>query len=304
MRVGYSPAILAAALLSIGCATAIRPLGSRLAAGVAPEAKTEVAFVPMEKNFRGPTVLKMAAEFHQPQRPMTAYTGHVFTEQLEGPLKADMISAARRLGLAPYKVPSPETMFNEIARSQPVVAFQNLGATWLPAWHYSLVVGYSAGENTVLLHGGAKPYEEMSFDRFLKTWERGGKWAYVLVPPSSIPPHADFKEAIDNAVLFEILGRQDLAMRLYRAMAVKWPNRFEPLLGIATIQHKHRNLDLAIGTTEKALGIAPDHPALLFNLAVMHFENGDTQTAKQLKAKLFGLIPPSQAKALQAKIAF
>jgi tetratricopeptide (TPR) repeat protein len=295
---------LAAALVLSGCASAPKPISSRLPTGLAPEARIDAAFVPMEKNLCGPTVLKMAAEVHQAPRPLSAYKRFAFTEKLEGSLKSDMISAARRFGLAPYKLPALNAVFEQVADGQPVVVFQNLSAAWLPAWHYSLVVGYSAKKNSMILHGGKVPFEEMRFERFMATWDRGGNWAYVLMPPERIPSFADFKESVDNAVLFEILGRQDLAMSLYRAMSAKWPDRFEPLLGIATIQHKHHNRDLAIKTTHRALKLAPDHPALLFNLAVMHFENGDTLKAKQLKAKLFSLVSEDQAKALQAKIAF
>jgi len=232
----------------------------------------------------GPSVLNMAVEAHKPGIAYSVFKRMTYREELNGTLKSDIIGAARRLGLAPYRVPSMSQMLTLVEHGQPVIVFQNLGVSWLPAWHYSLLVGYRADRNAVYLHTGKEPYQELGFSRFHATWRRGGKWSYVVVPAGVIPEHVPFAEALDNAVVFENLGQKDVALAIYTGMAGRWPERFEPHLGLASLHYQSGNLRPAIAEMRLALDRNPNHPDLIANLALLYEESGQPTQAKRLKS--------------------
>jgi hypothetical protein len=267
-----------------------RELGEYLRPSQAREIKVASVFLPQQnEGLCGPTVLKMASERYQPGISLTTYEQMTFRKELNGTLKPDMLSATRRLGLVPYRVPSVRQMLALVEQGQSVIVFQNLGVSWLPAWHFSLLVGYQTSQNLVYLHTGQTPYQELNFDRFLATWKRGGDWAYIVVPAHFIPEHASFSEALDNAIVFENLGREDLAMVVYAAMKHRWPMRFEPFLGLANLLYQDGKLRQAIDEMRLALDRNPGHPALISNLEALYEERGNLNKAKDLKALARGV---------------
>lgn len=286
-----------------GCASG-PSLSHHLRQPATREILNSVNFVPQDQKLCGPVVLKMANEYHQPARPLSDYKNLVYLEKLEGTLKTDLLAGARRLGLSPYAVPTVATMLEQVEHHQPVVVFQNLGLSWLPAWHYSLLVGFHSGKNLVYVHGGNKPYEALSFDRFVSTWRRGGEWAYVLVPASQVPSHAPFEEALDNGIVFERLEKTDQALELYSAMANRWPERFEPHLGRAQIFYQRGRHHQALVEIQAGLRKSPAHPALLFNLAELYHELGRRGKALHLKRQLLASLPMGQREIFQRKFTF
>lgn len=245
----------------------------------------EIPFIPQEKNLCGPTVLKMATQTFLPDVSFETYKNLTFREKAQGTFKSDMLSSTRRLGLTPYKVPTLNIMFNEINHGRPVIVFQNLGLSWYPAWHYALLVGYDSEKNIVYLHSGTDANLEMNFPLFTRTWKRGENWSYVVVPPEIIPPHVSLNEVLDNATVFESLKEKAIAQKIYKSMIDRWPNRFEPHLGLANIFYEDKKIKPAIKEIEIALKLNPKHPALLYNLSVLYHESGDLNKALQYKTQ-------------------
>lgn len=243
----------------------------------------DVPFVAQEKNMCGPVVLKMATHFSAPQFTLNDLKEMTFREEAQGTFQSDILSASRRMGLTPYRVSNSADLWSQIRDGRPVIVFQNMGVSWLPAWHFSLVVGYNAEKDQVLLHSGTEPYQPLGLKRFLSTWNRGDRWSYVVTQSEDIPRQAPFEEALENALLFEKIGNPEAARRLYQAMSPRFPERFEPHLGLAQLMYAKKNLRGALSEMEKAVQIKPDHPALLFNLSVLNFELGQVQKARELK---------------------
>ncbi len=68
-----------------------------------------------------------------------------------------MIGAARRHGRVAYVISSPEELLVEVAAGNPVIVLQNLGLSWVPVWHYAVVIGYDGDADMVTLHSGETP---------------------------------------------------------------------------------------------------------------------------------------------------
>ncbi len=78
----------------------------------------------------------------------------VYTPSIKGSLQPAMIAATRRQARLAYVISSPQEMLQEVAAGHPVIVLQNLGLSWAPVWHYSVVIGYDLDTNSVLLHSG------------------------------------------------------------------------------------------------------------------------------------------------------
>ena len=119
-------------------------------------------------------------------------------------------------------------------------------------------------------------------------------WSYVILPPDELPLQTQLQEATDNALLFEKLARPDLAKKVYQAAIIRWPESFEPHLGLAGLFYQEKNLKAAISESETALKLSPEHPALLFNLSYLYFEAGQKQKARVFKERTLASVPAAE----------
>lgn len=292
------------ALLAMGCATAKHRWAQDISAETPAEKVLEIPFIAQEKNMCGPVVLKMATNFSAPHYTLSDLKQMTFREEAKGTFQSDILSAARRMGLTPYKVPSSSAMWSQIRDGRPVIVFQNLAVSWLPAWHFSLLVGYDVNKDKVYLHTGTEALQSMGIQRFQKTWERGGSWSYVVTQPSDIPNSAPFEEALQNAMLLEKINHQGPAREVYAQMLKQFPTRFEPHLGLAQIYYAQGNLQDSLMESELALGKSPDHPALLFNLSILYFESGALKKAQELKTLALAHASPEERATYEKRFTF
>ena len=292
-------------LLLSGCAlTSKASLAKVLPPTLSESRSLAVEFIPQETKLCGPAVLKMATQSHLPNLPFRTYKQMSYREDIQGSTKADMLLTLRRIGMAPYRVASLPEMLEHIGDDRPVIVFRDLAVSWSPAGHFSLLVGYNAKKNVMVLHSDRTPLLEVDFHRFADTWKRGERWAYIAVPPGAIPKHAPFEAALDNAVAFEFLRMDRAARDLYLKMIERWPKRFEPHLGLANIYHKSKNRRRAIAEIHLALSKKPNHPALLFNLAKLLFEDGQLREARRVKEKTLALAPENQRASFEQRFTF
>lgn len=294
--------ILAYSLLLGGCATS--KIQDYRSTNEPTNKKLEVPFVAQGDNLCGPATLKMASEKYIPGTPLETYKKFAFAEKAGGTFKSDMLSTTRRLGLVPYRVSNLKTMLSEIDQNRPVIVFQNLGLSWFPKWHYALLTGYDSQKNIVYLHSGFTAYDEMGFSLFVRTWKRGENWSYAILPSDIIPSYAEWEEVLDNATTFDNLKNIDVSRNIYSSMTKRWPNRFEPYLGLANIEYALNKKKSAISYIKKAIEIEPNHPALLYNLAVLYQETGQKKLAFQFKTKTLQVAPPDQKEFYNKKFTF
>ncbi|KYG65558.1 hypothetical protein AZI86_00310 [Bdellovibrio bacteriovorus] len=296
--------LLLPALLLMGCATSKHRWAQDLTEEVPQEKVLDIPFLAQEKNMCGPVVLKMATNFSAPEYTLSDLKEMTFREEVQGTFQSDILSAARRMGLTPYRVPSSSAMWSQIRDGRPVIVFQNLGVSWLPAWHFSLLVGYDSVKDKVYLHTGTEALQSIGIKRFQKTWERGGSWSYVVTAPADIPANASFEEALQNAMLLEKIDQQKPAAEVYQQMIVKFPTRFEPHLGLAQIYYAQGNKKAALKESETALTKSPGHIALLFNLSILYFENGALEKARELKRETLAHASPEERAAYENRFTF
>ncbi len=292
------------ALLLGGCATSHQRWAQDLREDQANHKVLDVPFIAQEKNMCGPVVLKMATSFSAPQYSLSDLKEMTFREEAQGTFQSDILSAARRMGLTPYRVKTSQGMWNEIREGRPVIAFQNLGLSWLPAWHFSLVVGYDSPADKVYLHTGTEALQSLGIKRFIATWERGGQWSYVVTEPKDIPSQSSFDEALENAMLLEKIDHVSEARLVYMAMTERFADRFEPHLGLAQIYYADKKMPEALKESELALSKSPEHPALLFNLSILYFENGQTLRAQDLKRQTLARASQEERAAYEKRFTF
>lgn len=296
--------VLLPALLLMGCATSKHRWAQDIPAETSQEKVLDIPFLAQEKNMCGPVVLKMATNFSAPDYTLADLKEMTFREEAQGTFQSDILSASRRMGLTPYRVNSSSAMWSQIRDGRPVIVFQNLGVSWLPAWHFSLLVGYDVAKDKVYLHTGTEALQSIGIKRFQKTWERGGYWSYVVTQPSDIPLAAPFEEALQNAMLLEKIDHQEPAREVYMAMTEKFPTRFEPHLGLAQIYYTQGKLKEALRESEVALNKNPEHPALLFNLSILYFESGVIKKAQELKRQTLAHASPEERAAYEKRFTF
>ncbi|WP_246116332.1 PA2778 family cysteine peptidase [Denitromonas halophila] len=114
----------------------------------------------------------------------------------------------------------------------PVVVFQNLGLSWTPSWHYAVVIGYDLDAAHLVLRSGPMKRQELAFSTFEHTWERGGRWAFVVTPPGSLPATASESEATRALVAFEHNAPPNAAARAYQQALARWPDNLTLAMGL------------------------------------------------------------------------
>lgn len=194
-------------MLISGCVTA-PPLTSHFLNQRPVRLVNEADFISQKRNHCGPATLTMSAQRYTSDVSLSEVTSLAFTPGANGSFKGDMLSAARRIGLAAYSIPSPERMIEFVQAGHSVLLFQDLGALWIRVWHFALLLGYDTRNKTFILHSGPDAYKENSAREVLRTWERGGKWSFALVPAGVIPNGVSHEEALANAMALMAVGHQ------------------------------------------------------------------------------------------------
>jgi hypothetical protein len=262
-----------------------------------------VPFYPQEEQECGPASLAMTMAVLNPALQPSDLSAMTLTPEAEGTYKQDMLAAARRLGYAPYRVSSLQEMLRFSEQGHPVLVFENLQLNWAPRWHYAVFLGYNRDDNSVYLHSGTEAYKKLRFRRFAGPWERGGRWAYLILSPSEIPPGASVEEALENALVFEQLNLKAQALELYSAMNDRWPERYEPYVGIANI-FADKEPDVAIEALQKAVQRQPREPALYYNLAYLYHRTHKPLLFQRMRSKTLELASDDMKAVYQKKLEF
>ena len=209
----------------------------------------------------------------------------IYTPGRKGSLKAEMIAAARRYQRLPLRTASePEALFAALADGKPVLVLQNLGLERWPQWHYAVLIGYDTATDTFLLRSGTERRQVMSATRFLSSWSRAERWAFVLVKADVVPSFATTQNWLAAAAPFESLGQISIARRAYEAATTRWPD--EPLTwqALANAHYADKEIDAAEQALRRALELDPAAVAARHNLAFVLLERGcPAAAARELK---------------------
>ncbi|GAB3764773.1 PA2778 family cysteine peptidase [Ramlibacter monticola] len=284
---------LALVLLALaGCASLPPPQDS-----AAPPAMelAAVPFFPQEDYQCGPAALATLLQAAGIARTPQDLVDHVYLPQRQGSLQPELLGASRRAGALPYVLRSaPEDLLREVAAGHPVLVLQDVGWPLVPRWHYAVVVGYDVGARTLTLRSGTVRRMVMAFDAFDRSWAKGGRWAFVALPPDRLPATAREADFVAAAAALERVA-PTAAARAYAEALRAWPGNLFARMALGNAAYRERRLESATSHFRQA---ATDHPQsgdAWNNLAQALFEQGHTLEAAEAARRAVALGGPRLA---------
>ena len=236
-------AVVVLAVVLFGCAGRVG-IGWPRAEGElsTPYLIEEIPFYPQKAHQCGPAALAMALNWSGVSASPQELAEQVFTPLREGSLQSAMIAAARRHDRIACLLSQPADLIDEIAAGHPVVVLQNLGLSWVPVWHYAVVVGWNAAAGDVILHSGTTPFKPTAFATFERTWGRSDFWGMLVLPPSRLPATVKETDYLAAVSPLERMGRWQTAMSAYRTALERWPDSLPATVGIGVCLYRSGDL--------------------------------------------------------------
>lgn len=262
---------------------------------------TETPFFPQQKYHCGPAALSTALQAVDISVTPDQLAPEVYIPSRKGSLQIEMLAAARRHGALPVKIaPKLDALFKELAAGNVVVVMQNLGLSWVPAWHYAVVVGYDLDKELVWLRSGTEKRFEMSMSTFQRTWARSQHWAFVALKPGSLPASAEPEAMIQALISFEKTANAAAAKLAYAAAAKRWPDNLVILTGLGNSAYVTGDFTGAAAAFRAAISAHPDSAAAYNNLANVLLAQGDQAAARDAAEKALRLA--GQDEQLQSQV--
>lgn len=251
---------------------------------------TQTPFFPQQKYHCGPAALSTALHAVDIRVTPDELAPEVYIPSRKGSLQIEMLAAARRHGALPVKLaPRLDALFSEIAAGNVVVVMQNLGLSWIPAWHYAVVVGYDLDKELVWLRSGTDKRAEMTMSTFQRTWARSQYWAFVALKPGSLPASAAPEAMVQALVSFEKTADPAAAKLAYGAAAKRWPDNLVILTGLGNSAYITGDINGAVTAFRAAIAAHPDSAAAYNNLANVLLLQGDQLAAREAAEKALQL---------------
>lgn len=275
--------LLSGALLLSGCATSqMQALNQNWPATLPAKAVVEnVPFYPQEDYQCGPAALAMAANAAGLTLTPEELVDQVFLPARKGSLQLEMLATGRRHGLLAYRIqPNLAALLQEVAAGNPVIVLQNLSLPVMPVWHYAVVIGFDRERNTLILHSGHTERLEMSLFTFERTWERGGHWAMLTLPPTRLPATAEPDSYAASAAALERVAPK-AAQTAYATAIEAWPTHPTLWLGAGNTAYGLGQLDAAVQAYRKLVSLHPEFADGWNNLAQALLDQGKLAEASQ-----------------------
>ena len=314
MRGAAASALLAALLALGGCSTpAWQAAQSHWPARRPPAVLlADTPFVPQQEDECGPAALAMLAQAAGRAVDAQTFKPQVFLPGRRGSLQLELPVAARRQGLAAYRLPiRPEdtqgapldALLDEVAAGHPVLVFLNLSLPIAPVWHYAVVIGYDREAQTLTLHSGTEAGQRWSLNQFERAWARAEHWAMLALDPARLPASLDASGTAAGLAALERL-RPEAALPGYQAALSRWPDHAVLQLGLGNSAYQLGRQDLALQAYET---LTRQHPELADgwnNLAQLRLERAELPGAAQAIGRAVQLGGPrlAQYQALQQRI--
>lgn len=229
---------------------------------------TNTPFFPQAEYQCGPAALATALTAVDIQVTPDQLTPEVYVPSRQGSLQIEMLAAARRHGAVAIQIPPQlDAVMQEVAAGNVVVVMQNLGFSWVPSWHYAVVVGYDLDKELMWLRSGTYERFEMSLNAFQRTWARSEQWAFVALPPGKLPASVSADEVAKALVTYEKNASATNRKKAYQAAVDKWPDHQVLLMGLGNAAYATNDLPLAAATFRHMTEVHPDLAAAYNNLA-------------------------------------
>jgi hypothetical protein len=239
----------------------------------------DIPFYAQQKHQCGPAALAMALNWSGVAVTPEQLVPQVYAPARKGALQVEMAAAARRHGRLPYRIDGLESLLTELAAGYPVIVLQNLAFASSPAWHYALVVGYDRKTADMILISGSTRRYVVDWTPFINTWERGGFWGLLVLPPGKLPASASEKPYLMAALGLEQVKNWPAASKAYSAALDRWPESLGALMGLGNARYALGDLSGAENAFRRAVSLAPFNGSVHNNLAHVLAEQGRYEKA-------------------------
>jgi tetratricopeptide (TPR) repeat protein len=251
-----------------------------------------VPFYPQNAYQCGPATLAMALNWSGLAVTPDELKDQVYTPSRKGSLQLAMIGATRRHAKIAYEFNDPAALFPEIAAGHPVIILQNLGLSWLPVWHYAVVIGYDAPEQDVILRSGTTKRKVMSYYLFQKTWARSDYWGLMVLEPNQMPVLATENDYLDAVLWLEKSRYFHAAAIGYETALTRWPASLNAQLGLGNSYYALKDLKGAESAFREATELHPQSAVAYNNLAYVLLEQERMREALAAAKKAVALGGP------------
>ena len=276
-----------------GCATTTTHKWQQAAESIPSQHKLNaVPFFPQKEYQCGPAALAMVLSWSGLQISPDELTPQVYTPSLKGSLQPAMIAATRRQGKVAYPINGAHALLREIAAGHPVIVLQNLGLSWIPVWHYAVVIGYDVDAEMIILHSGVTSRKKTSFRTFENTWARGDHWGLLVLPPDRLPVTVQEQSWISAVVGLEKARQWQAAVRGYQTALHRWPQSLSAHIGLSNSYYAMGDLASAAAVLHTATARFPHEGVAFNNLAQILWEQGKKQEALKAARKAVKLGGP------------
>ena len=238
-----------------------------------------VPFYPQSDYQCGPSTLAMALTYSDVLITPEALQSQVYTPSRKGSLQMAMVGATRRHGRIAYPILGLNSIWPEIAAGRPVIVLQNIGLSWIPVWHYAVVIGYDFQKNTVILRSGITERKVMSFYTFEKTWARSDYWGLIVLKPTQLPAIAREKDYLAAVFGLEKSRQFQAAIEGYQTALTRWPQSLIAYMGLGNSLYALGDLQGAEDAFRMAAKNHPGAAGAFNNLAQVLLEQGRKQEA-------------------------
>lgn len=240
-----------------------------------PTASTieNVRFINQSVGYCGPATLTMAMIHAGHNVEIENIARQVYTPGFNGSLQSDLISTSRRQGLTAITIHDLSSLLLEVSNGNPVIIFQNLALSWMPQWHYALVLGYDLEKKEIVMHSGSKAYTRIDMARFERSWRLGEYWGLVLLAAGKLSASARELPHATAAVGLEQANQFDEAEISYRAILKKWPTNLVALIGLSNLTFKKNQIKETISILKFAVKSHPESKAARHNLNQMQSQH-------------------------------
>src|SRR6266481_5717809 len=170
----------------------------------------------------------------------------VYLPDRHGSLQIEMLAATRRNGFVAIELkPELSDLLTEIAAGNPVIVLQNLALDSHPVWHYAVAVGYDLKARSITLRSGEERRLLMPLSTFERTWQRGGYWAMLALPPRRLPESVAAGDYLSAVARLERTGPPASARGAYERALEHWPDDLTALIGLRNPAHRGGDFDTA-----------------------------------------------------------
>lgn len=263
---------------------------------------TETPFFPQEQYQCGPAALATALTAAGFQVGPEQLTPEVYVPGRQGSLQVEMLAAARRHGAVAVQIPPQlDAIMQEVAAGNVVVVMQNLGLSWIPSWHYAVVVGYDLDRELLWLRSGTYQRFEISLSAFQRTWARSEYWAFVALPPGRLPVSATADNVANSLIAYEKNALPAARKQAYQSAVEKWPEHLVLLMGLGNAAYAAGDLPLAGNTFRQVIQVHPEAAVAYNNLATVLLAQKNVTEAEAIAEK--GLLLAGENARLTSQLA-